>query len=199
MSRDLLDAVRDQDSLVDIAYFLDYDGANINYQDENGYTALMEAAMYLDIVRMRFLLGRQASVDIVDNENKTALNHVCANYDKKSEDSLYYAIELLLISGANPKHNSGTIEPLLNWAASNNYIKIAAHTLAAHDYTEDELWTALFQARHAGHQDMEELLGKNIYDSESETENTEQAHVASPVHIEESTEVEWSSTGIYAL
>ena len=170
MSQDLLEAVRNQDRLIDIAYFLDYESADINYKDEHGITALMEAVINLDVVSTKFLLGRQALVDLVDKENKTALNHACESYNGRNEGPFLSVIALLLESGANPNHDYGNGEPLLDWTASNDHIEIAIHILNVHDYTIDELWVALQLAESP---DMKQLLDDKIETIVSATENAE--------------------------
>ncbi len=160
MSSDLLEAVRCKDSLEDMAYYLDHEDADINFQDTNGITALMEAAMNLDVARMRFLLRRGARVDLQDNKGKRALNHVYADYQGDDEGALFLAIELLLTECADPTHNYEEGDTLLNWAASNKYERIVRHTLSIHTYTEDALWEALELVR--GVRDIESLLEEKM-------------------------------------
>lgn len=156
MSSDLLEAVRCKDSLDDMAYYLDYEDADVNFRDANGITALMEAAMNLDIVRMRFLLHRGARIDMQDNKKRTALNHVYADYQGDNEGALFLAIDFLLAECADPTHNYEDGDTLLNWAASNRYARIIRHILSIHTYTENELWDALELVR--GVRDIESLL-----------------------------------------
>jgi ankyrin repeat protein len=131
MSEELLLAVRQQRDLVEIVYLLDEEEANINYQNEDGISALHEATLNLDINTMTLLLQRGATVDLVDNLGQTALNHLHAEYYDNDETDLLPAIHLLLHFNANKNHANHAGDTLLKWAVFNGYVQITACLLMA--------------------------------------------------------------------
>ena len=106
MANYLIRAVRNGD-FENFVRLLDY-GTEVNLQNEDGYTALMWAAIYgnLDIVRL--LLDRGANLYLQNNNGKTAL--ILASIHDHID-----IVRLLLDRGANPniQNNNGNTALIL--------------------------------------------------------------------------------------
>lgn len=131
------------------------EGADVNFRDEEGRTALIEATLNLDIPMMTYLLETaEANVDTEDNFGQTALNHIYEEYTGNNETDLLPAIDLLLRYGADPNHCSQSGDTFLQWAAYNGYMSIAQRLLAA----EVDPSLAILEARQGEHEEMIQLL-----------------------------------------
>ena len=100
-------------------------GANVNYQDDYGWTALMVASEngHIDIVRL--LLEKGANVNYQSAiDNFTALMLA----SKKNHIDI---VRLLLAYGANVNHQDEVGWTALIWASGNNHIDIVKLLLAA--------------------------------------------------------------------
>ena len=138
MSEELLLAVRQQRDRLEIEHLLDEEEANINYQNEDGISALHEATLNLNIDVMTLLLQRGAIVDLEDNFQRSALNCL-EEYSGNSETDLLPAINLLLLFDANPDHANNAGDTLLKWAVFNGYVQITVCLLAADVLVTDDL------------------------------------------------------------
>lgn len=129
MSEPLLQAVRN--NLLDSAQEILEEGASVDYRDENGMTALMEATLNLNLDMMTLLLDTyHATIDLEDDRGQTALNHVYMEYVGNNQADLLPIIDCLLIHGAAPDHGDSAGGTLLQWAAFNGFIHIANLLLA---------------------------------------------------------------------
>lgn len=129
MSELLLQAIRDKHSPDEISQLI-AEGADVNYQNDDGMTALMEATLDLNLPMMtRLLVEHHAEVDREDSEGQTALNHVYLEYVAGVEAPLLPIINLLLTHQANPNHTDRHGATLFQWAVFNGYINIADRLL----------------------------------------------------------------------
>lgn len=168
MSEPLLQAVRN--NLLDSAQEILEEGASINYRDENGMTALMEATLNLNLDMMTLLLDTyHATVDLEDELAQTALNHAYIEYVGSNEDDLLPIIDCLLIHGAAPDHTDHAGGTLLQWAAFNGFIHIA-NLLLARGVNPN---SAINDAREGGNPDMITLLQEAIATLPAQEENSE--------------------------
>lgn len=163
MSEVLLQAVRA--NLIDEVPQLITEGANVNYRNADGMTALMEATLNLNIPMMTLLLDvYHADVHLEDNQGQTALNHVYLEH-LDAEENILPIINLLLTYHANPSHMDATRGTLLQWAAFNGHCQIARRMLEAGCEAE----TAIEDAYEGGDQEMIDLLENAIQPFMDET------------------------------
>lgn len=162
-SEELLLAVRNREPNENLRFHL-YDGANINYQDSKGISALMEAAVNLDVRTMRFLVSAGATVSLKDSEHKTALHHIYLDNTDHSEEELFSSLEFLLDYTADPNQDCEGNDSLLNWAAKKGYTRIMNLIFTVYDYSraQDKLWTALTLAEDESKQSTIMLLNDKL-------------------------------------
>lgn len=130
MSEVLLQAIRDKHHPDEISQLI-AEGADVNYQDKNGITALMEASLALNLPMMIKLLEvHRAKIDKEDVNKQTALNHAYVKY-LGDEATLFPIIDLLLTKSADPNHPDQNNNTLLQWAAFHGHINIARRALTA--------------------------------------------------------------------
>lgn len=91
-------------------------GADVNFQDAKGKTALHRAAKAGFVEAMKILLKHKASCKIEDNDNETALFDAVRS-TIKNIDNKKSAIRLLIKSGANTKHVNRKNQTLVSIAA----------------------------------------------------------------------------------
>jgi ankyrin repeat protein len=132
MSQVLLQAA--ESGLYDDVVELINEGADVNYQNPDleteGYTALMEATLNLDVRMMTYLLQQGAEVNREDHNGMTAINHLYAEYIGNDEADLLPALELLHAFHADLDHtNFATQDTLIQWAAFNGHINIVMYLL----------------------------------------------------------------------
>ena len=79
----------------DILKYLVEAGADVNIQDEQGYTALMCASMYGAVESVKLLTERMSvsTLDKVNDEGQTALMLAASRYDTDNGDILKYLVE----------------------------------------------------------------------------------------------------------
>lgn len=168
MSEELLLAIRRDEDPEDIVYLLDVEGVDIDYQDREGYTALMEATLIRNIPILKLLLERNASIDLVDINGMSALNHVYGEEDIE-EHCLLPIINLLLDYDADYQHVDNEGDSLLKCAAVNGHITVVARLL---QFTDINLADAMNFAIEGGNQAMIDFL-------ESASSPDEQTHAES--------------------
>ncbi|MCX7091217.1 MAG: ankyrin repeat domain-containing protein [Legionellales bacterium] len=132
MSEELVVTVRNRGSIAEVTALLAEPGLNIDYQDANGMTALMEATLNLDIPMMTLLLTQQPkpTVDLEDLRGNTALNHVYIECEIDNEAALLPAINLLIANDVDVNHTSESDDTLIEWAAYNGHLDIVRRLLA---------------------------------------------------------------------
>lgn len=157
MSEELLLAIRKKDSPDDIAFLLDYESADINYQDSEGYTPLMEATLVRSIPILKLLLIRGADIHLLDHSGKSVLNHVYSE-EGIAEHLLLPIINLLLEYQANYKNADDDGDTILKCASINGHIAIVGRLLRL---TDIDAADALVFALEGGHQTMIDYL--NVY------------------------------------
>ena len=141
MSLVLLQAVRQNVSSDEVALLLD-EGADVDFQDDQGMTALHEATLNWNVPTMRLLLNRGAAVNAVDHRGLAALNHVYKEYDGDDETGLLQIINLLLDHQAEPNHRDGDGDTVIEWAAFNGHRRIVERLLTAGVPANDALVAA---------------------------------------------------------
>lgn len=133
-------------------------GADVNFQDKEGNTALIRAAYDGRTERVKILLKNGAAIDIQDNFGNTALMSasIWNNVD---------TVKLLLENGAKTDIRNIDGEPELISAAREGFVKIVKLLLkygADIDIQEDsEGTTALMLAANEGHVEIVKLLLEN--------------------------------------
>lgn len=119
-------------------------GANIETQDEHGYTALMTTAHHNHLEVVKLLLEQNPNLDSKDYHGKTAL---MLTHNKE-------ILELLLNKGANIEAMDDDGSTPLMLAAQNGYIekvKLLLEHGADYDAKNNDAWTALILAEEEGH------------------------------------------------
>ena len=153
MSEVLLQAVR-LNQLEEVRQLIE-EGADVNYRNAQGITALMIASKNLSIPMMTQLLEEHgAKIDIEDTRAQTALNHIYIECTNDNENEVLSAINLLLKYDADAKHLDASHNTLLQWAALKGFCKIGKRMLEAGCDPN----SALLDAYAGGKQDMINLI-----------------------------------------
>lgn len=113
-------------------------GIQVNYVDQGGWNALMEAAAGRDVEIVRFLIGvRGIDVNIRSRDGKTALS-------RAAERGYLAVVQALLLGGAtcdNLKTGYLHVNKLLNWALENNMEAIRQYDVDRFD-NKCSIWEA---------------------------------------------------------
>ncbi len=105
-------------------------GADVNAKNEDGETALHMAVSHTDLKMIKALLKAGADVHVRDSENQTAMMIAMA-YGIPGEKAGEDVAIALIDAGADLKTKRRDGEPLLVWAASMGYNRLAQKLLAA--------------------------------------------------------------------
>ena len=176
MSEVLLAAVRDND-FEEVVLRLEA-GANVNYQNNEGLSALHEAVLNLNIEMITYLLDRGAQIDQEDEGGLTPLNHSYDEYNHDNEAPLLPIINVLLNAGANPDHApNGT---LVCWAAFNGFQGIVNRLILA----DADLTDAEDEALDGGHPHLAALIrnAQSITNVEASSTDDETPHFGFGYH-----------------
>ena len=150
----LLDATEAGNSIA-VRFLLDI-GADVNYQNGEGDTALMMAVLVGDISMVRLLLEAGADVDM--NGNYTALMLACGGHLKmpsnivRLDDDYIDIVQLLLSYGADPllenKDNLEVLVPISSFevACSTDNVEIVELLLAKYNIPPEVLLKGLYWA-----------------------------------------------------
>lgn len=84
-------------------------GANVNFQDSGGKTALMEACYYVNLEYVKTLLSHNANINIIAHDGSTALWYICFScyepVDEPDYETPKLIIRLLLDNDPKPDIN----------------------------------------------------------------------------------------------
>ncbi len=133
MSQELIQAVRDHN--YSIAEQLLVNGAAVNFQDEDGISALHVAANIQSVEIINLLVMHGADVFLRDKRGLNALNHLVEEYDADVENAELELLPTLnlLLNLKVPINNTveATGNTILHWAAWNGFEKIVRRLLQA--------------------------------------------------------------------
>ena len=126
-------------------------GANLDWQGNDGWTALHWCAMYNRPEIARMLLDAGADMSILNNIGRTAL-HMCASYNHPE------IARMLLDAGADVNIQEGDDWTALHWCAVMNHPEIARMLIdAGADKTiRDNIGRLPYELAHS--QELQELL-----------------------------------------
>ncbi|GBG34857.1 Ankyrin repeat and protein kinase domain-containing protein 1 [Hondaea fermentalgiana] len=129
-------------------------GANLDLQDDKGWTALTYAVRNNQPDRAQLLVERGAKLDLKDNEGLTALIFACRN-------NQHTTAKLLIEGGANLDLQDANGWTALTWAYRNNQpntAKLLVERGANLDLQDGDGWTALIYACRNNQPDTAKLL-----------------------------------------
>jgi hypothetical protein len=104
-------------------------GANVDFQDEDGKTCLMLSASWGSPECVHLLLKHGADVNLVDHEGRTAMMHACTpqHYDLEGQEMMAKQfVELLLARGANAETKDIRARTAADCAAAHGLYEVEA-------------------------------------------------------------------------
>ncbi|XP_041379641.1 ankyrin repeat and protein kinase domain-containing protein 1-like [Gigantopelta aegis] len=160
--------------------------ADIDYQNEEGQTALMLATNGEHENVVQTLISAGAKVDIQDNDGDTALMIACKNNSCSMVDLLLQAkanpdiqrqdvVKLLLKENVNPNHqrqrDGVTALILASEKGHHQVVELLLKENADSNLQKEDGWTALMSASQNGHHQVVELLLNGNADPNLQTQN----------------------------
>jgi ankyrin repeat protein len=130
------------------------DGRDLDYQDSHGTTALHLASQHGHLATARFLVEKNATIDIINNRGETALSLAARN-------GYTTAVEFLLANGADAMVNDYNQWSALEWAVIggfNNVIEVLLKHIVKNDMEGDHLSKSLRLAAEVGSNEAVQLL-----------------------------------------